>query len=223
MTDINLGGSILFCLVGPTGSGKSSICSRLLDIDPRLTLSISATSRNPRGAEVPGQHYHFYSKDNFESLITRQEFFEWELVHGNYYGTLKSTLTSAAEAGKDLLLDIDIRGALNFRKHFPGNTVLLFMVPPSLDILLARIKNRTEVSRSEILNRLKTAVQEFFTFEKHYGDFDYLLINDDFEVAVNTTEGVIAAERLRIDRRFTRVSGLVSGFINSINVELARG
>ena len=222
MSQIQLGSSIIFCFVGPTGSGKSSLCAELLNQEKRLKVSISATSRKPRAGEVNDQHYHFLSTQQFQERIAGDMLFEWEQVHGNYYGTLKSTLVNAAREGYDLLLDIDIRGALNFRRHFPANTVLVFVSPPNLQALIDRVKQRSSCAVEDLNQRLKTAVEEFANLEKHYSDFDYFVLNEDFNSAFASVKGVVEAERLRIDRHFEKVSTLVRQFIGSLKGELTR-
>jgi guanylate kinase len=222
MSQIQLGSSIIFCFVGPTGSGKSSLCAELLNQEERLKISISATSRKPRAGEVPDQHYHFISTQQFQEHIANDFLFEWEQVHGNYYGTLKSTLLNAAREGYDLLLDIDIRGALNFRRHFPANTVLVFVSPPSLQALIERVKHRSSCAVDDLAPRLRTAVDEFVSLEKHYSDFDYFVLNEDFSSAFAAVKSLVEAERLRIDRHFEKVSTLVREFIGSLKGELSR-
>ena len=150
---------ILFCLVGPSGSGKTYLSKEIIAREPRAKLSISVTSRAPRAGEVTGLDYHFVARGDFEAKIKRGELFEWEEVHGNLYGTLKSAVQDSIDNGLDLLLDIDIRGALNFKKHYSANTCLIFLVPPSYSVLIERLNARGAMSAEDKAKRLKTAEQ----------------------------------------------------------------
>jgi guanylate kinase len=139
---------ILYCLIGPAGSGKTSLCERLLaEFGDAVRYSTSVTTRAPRPGEIPGKSYHFVTREEFEDARARGEFFEWEEVHGNLYGTRLSTLTDCIKSGIDLLLAIDIRGALKVRESFPFNAVLTFLVPPSVEELIARVTARNQISQ----------------------------------------------------------------------------
>lgn len=195
---------ILLCLAGPAGAGKTTFCERLRKDQPEsMSLSVSVTTRVPRPGEKDGVSYYFVTAEEFEERFRRGEFFESEEIHGNRYGTLRSTVTSALEAGKDLLLDIDIRGALNFKKAWPHNTVIVFLVPPSAAILKARVLGRGGMSPEELATRLATAQREYAELLTHANRpdaVDYLVVNDNAEQTYQTLQSVVVAERARLIR-----------------------
>ena len=195
---------MLICLVGPAGGGKTSHGEQLLRQNPgTLSLSVSATSRSPRLSEQDGVHYHFISREEFERRIQLGEFFEYEEVHGNLYGTLRKTLGDAIENGTDLLLDIDIKGALTFKKQYPRETVVIFLVPPSGQVLRERIVARGPISEVEMTTRLQTAKKEYealFATLPHAGEIDYFVVNNDRSKALATMSAILEAERARLAR-----------------------
>lgn len=198
---------ILFVLVGPTGCGKSTFCSRLIAEYPEtLQYSTSATTRPPRPGEIPGKSYHFMQRDEFEQRRAKGDFFETEETHGYLYGTLRSSLENGINAGKDLVFQIDIRGALNFKRHFPNNAVTLFIIPPSFEDLKVRLKGRGTVDPEELQRRFATARDEYEALLKLNGDpgkIDYLVVNKDLDEAYRSVKAIVLAERsryLRIDR-----------------------
>lgn len=198
---------ILFVLMGPTGSGKSTFCDRLVHEFPEaLQYSISATSRPPRANEATGRSYHFMSRDEFIVRRERGEFFEWEEIHGNLYGTLQESLIKGIESGKDLLFQIDVRGAINFKRQFPDNTVTVFIVPPSFAELQRRLQARGTVDPSELQRRFATTTNEYQALLRLHGDsstIDYLVVNRELEFTYDQLRAVVLAERaryLRIDK-----------------------
>ena len=193
---------ILFCICGPAGAGKTTIASYLIQNLPPCTFSVSVTSREPRPGEVEGKSYYFVDKKDFESKISKDEFFEYEEVHGNYYGTLKSSVNDALNNGQDLLLDIDIKGALNFKKKLPLNTVILFVTPPNRSILKERLLARGKMSKDELAKRMKTAQAEFDTLVKlsDQQQIDYFMVNNVLEDTLRATASILIAERLRLLR-----------------------
>lgn len=208
---------ILFVLIGPSGSGKSTFCSRLVRDFDDLHYSISVTSRPPRAGEVQGTSYHFVSREEFIARRDHGEFFEWEETHGNLYGTLRATLQNGIDGGHDLLFQIDIRGALTMKKHFPDNTVAVFIVPPSFEALRGRLLARGAVDTFELERRFATARQEYealISLRLEHDKIDYLLLNEDIEDTYAQMKGIVVAERsryLRMDgdsvAQFCKVGG----------------
>jgi guanylate kinase len=192
---------ILFVLIGPTGSGKSTFCERLVaEFPDSLQFSNSATSRPPRANEAGGKTYHFMSRDEFIARRERGEFFEWEEIHGNLYGTLQQSLIQGIESGKDLLFQIDIRGALNFKRQFPDNTVSVFLLPPSFDELQRRLRSRGTVEEVELKRRFETARSEYQSLLRLHGDarmIDYLVVNRELESTYEQVRAIVLAERAR--------------------------
>lgn len=195
---------ILFVLVGPTGSGKSTFCERLIAEFPDvLSYSTSVTTRPARPNEVPGKSYHFISRDEFIARRDRGEFFEWEENHGNLYGTLRSNLENGITMGKDLLFQIDIRGALNFKRNFSENTVTLFIVPPSFEDLQKRLRGRGTVDHGELQRRFSTARSEYEALLSLHGTpvgVDYLIVNRELDSTYDEVRAIVIAERARYSR-----------------------
>lgn len=194
---------ILLSLVGPSGSGKTFLSKEIIARDPRVKLSISVTSRAPRAGETSGVDYHFVTRAEFESKIKNDELFEWEEVHGNFYGTMRSTVQSAIDSGTDLLLDIDIRGALNFKKHFPLNSSLIFLVPPSFTILMERLSARGAMSDQDKQKRIATAQAEYskvIELARDPSALDYFVVNDDRRETLEHLLAILRAERSRLVR-----------------------
>ena len=195
---------MLLCLIGPSGGGKTTFVMRLLQEEGAAAkLSISLTTRAPRPQEQEGVHYYFVSREDFMQRVERGEIFEWEEVHGNCYGTLKRTVDEAIQSGVDLILDIDIRGALNFKRAFPGNAVIVFLAPPSVEVLLERIKGRSAVGTEEIERRLATAAREYgalLGLQQQPGSIDYFVVNRDLENTYAQIRAIVQAERARLSR-----------------------
>ena len=195
---------ILFVLIGPTGSGKSTFCDRLVkDLPDALMYSTSATSRPPRANEVDGKSYYFMTREDFLARRERGEFFEWEETHGNLYGTLQSSLIEGIESGKDLLFQIDIRGALNFKRQFPENAVTIFIVPPSFEELQSRLRGRGTVDIAELQRRFSTAQIEYQALMRLHGDIgkiDYLVVNQELDTTYDQIRSIVIAERARYHR-----------------------
>lgn len=185
---------ILFIISAPSGSGKSTLVAALRSLVEGLDFSISYTTRAPRGSEQDGREYHFATREEFERMIADGEFLEWAEVFGNYYGTAFSALSHAEAAGKDLLLDIDVQGALQVMKKLP-TAVSIFVVPPSPEILEMRLRNRSEAehvtSEAVIQSRLAEARNEL----EQMGDYRYALVNDVLDQAVSELRAIVLSER----------------------------
>ncbi|PKM81705.1 MAG: guanylate kinase [Firmicutes bacterium HGW-Firmicutes-14] len=186
---------LLIVISGPSGTGKGTICQSLLKRRPDIFLSVSATTRSPRAGEIDGVHYHFRDRETFEEMIARDEFFEWAQVYDNYYGTPKGPVNTALAEGKDVLLEIDVQGALKIKKKAPDG-IYIFVVPPSLDALRARITGRGTDSVEVINKRMNKAMEEL----AYLHEYDYIVINDILEEAVHRAESIIMAEQSRTGR-----------------------
>ena len=182
----------VFIISAPSGSGKSTLVSRLMSEVENLTFSVSYTTRKPRGAEVDGEAYHFIGRDEFEARIARNEFLEYAEVFGNYYGTHQTALQVAESKGEDLVLDIDVQGAAQLKKRIP-DAVTIFILAPSREILEQRLCFRSQDSDEVIRRRLADAAREI----QDYRLYDYVLVNEDLELAAETLKSVVRAERVR--------------------------
>jgi guanylate kinase len=195
---------ILFVLIGPSGSGKSTFCARLVEEFPsKIKYSISATTRPPRENEVHGVSYHFMSREDFHERRERGEFFEWEENHGNLYGTLRSNISDGISSGTDLLFQIDIRGALNFKKSFPDNTVTIFIIPPSFEVLNQRLLARGTVDPEELKLRYNTAQSEYaalLSLRADLGKIDYVVVNQELASTYDEVRPIVLAEQARYHR-----------------------
>jgi len=179
--------SRLVVVSAPSGTGKTTLCARLLKEIPELVLSISTTTRSPRGTEKNGVEYFFVPKDEFQKKIAGQRFAEWAEVHGNFYGTSKDFIETAFSAGKSLLLDIDVQGAAQLKNAYPTETVRIFLKPPSMEELERRLRSRGTDSEESIAKRLRAAAEEM-AHEEH---FDYVVVNDTLEHAYFELTGIV--------------------------------
>lgn len=184
----------IFVISAPSGTGKTTLCERLLKILPDLKMSISHTTRQPRPYEKDGVDYFFIDKKDFEKMIANDEFIEWAEVYGNFYGTSKKVLSDLINKGYDILLDIDTQGAKNIRKLY-SDSVLIFILPPSIEELEKRLLMRNE-DKDTIKKRLSKASYEI----SQYKFYDYVVINDSIEKALNDLLCIVHAERLKIKR-----------------------
>jgi guanylate kinase len=182
--------SRVFIISAPSGSGKSTLVKRLLAHDRNLIFSTSYTTRTPRGAERNGEHYIFITPREFEERIGRNEFLEWALVFGHYYGTHRGVLERGQAEGKDVVLDIDVQGARQLKQKIPA-AVSIFILAPSRDELAKRLRTRSEDSEEEIRQRLAGAAREIEDFRR----YDYVLVNDDVDLASERLEAIVNAER----------------------------
>ncbi len=182
----------LFIVTAPSGAGKTTLVSGLLERDPLVRLSVSYTTRAPRTGEVNGQHYHFIDVQGFRALRDKGEFLEWAEVHSNYYGTSKAWLEAQIREGKDILLEIDWQGAQQVRKVFP-KAVGVFILPPSVEELERRLRGRGTDSEDVISRRVLGARGEM----RHVAEFDYVIINENLPAAIEDLVAVVRASRLR--------------------------
>ena len=182
----------LFVIAAPSGGGKTSLVRALLAREPGIRLSVSYTTRPPRPGETDGVDYHFVDEPRFLALKARGEFLEHAHVHGNWYATSATWLRRQVEAGDDVLLEIDWQGAAQVRQLIPS-TVGIFVLPPSLQVLKERLERRGQDSPAVIARRLEAAQAEM----RHCGEFDYVIINQDFAVATDDVAAIVRASRLR--------------------------
>ena len=195
----------LFIVAAPSGAGKSSLVNAVLAKEPGIVLSISFTSRGPRPGERHAQHYHFVSKDEFERMIAAGDFFEHALVHGDYKGTARQSVEPQLAAGKDVLLEIDWQGARQVRAKMP-DSVSVFILPPSMDALQTRMRNRGQDSEEVIARRLAAAREEM----SHVGEFDYVIVNEHFDAAAAELRAIFVAHRLRREAQKQRHAALIA-------------
>lgn len=177
-------------LAAPSGGGKTTLCLMLLKKYPNTTLSISFTTRSPRGGERDGVEYNFVSKALFESLIKKGELIEWALVHGNYYGTSKVFLEKQSAAGKVVLLDIDVQGVDSLKKVFGDSCLSVFIMPPSMEVLESRLRARRTESEDKIQARLSAAKQEMAEAKK----FDSQIVNTDLDQSFRELCALVESE-----------------------------
>jgi len=179
---------------GPSGVGKTTLVDRLLEADPSLRQSISATTRAPRGGEVTGTHYFFVTRDEFEGMKAG-DLVEWAEVHGEFYGTPRSFIEGELEKGHDVVLNIDVQGGNSVKKAFP-DSVMVFILPPSFEVLEERIRRRGGDSDADIQKRLETAKNEIAASHQ----YEYIVVNDDLARAVSDLQAIVTAERSRRSR-----------------------
>lgn len=198
---------ILFIVSAPSGAGKTSLVKALLERESALGLAISYTTRPPRPGEVDGVHYHFIDEGRFLAMIAAGAFLEHAQVFGNRYGTAEARVREALARGQDLLLEIDWQGARQVRARFPG-AVSIFILPPSAPVLAERLRGRGQDSEAVIAGRMRQARDEM----SHFDEYDYLVVNDDFDQALADLACLARAERLRL----AHGAGLAPGMIEAL-------
>lgn len=211
MTDWAARRGLLFILSSPSGAGKSTISRRLLAAEPELSFSVSATTRPPRPGEVDGREYHFRSRDDFTGMVERGEMLEHAEVFGNFYGTPRAPVDDAIAAGRDVIFDVDWQGAQQIANSPLRDAVVsVFILPPSIAALEARLKGRAQDSDEVIAGRMKKSRDEI----SHWAEYGYVLVNADLDECAAEVAAILKAERLRRDRR----TGL-AGFVGGLNRE----
>ena len=199
MTEAKQYSGRLFLVTAPSGAGKSSLVNALLKMEPDIKLSISHTTRAPRPGEENGREYHFVTVEEFEAMKARGDFLESALVHGNYYGTSRVWIEEQMSIGNDVLLEIDWQGARQVRERFAG-TVGIFILPPSIEALEWRLHHRGTDSEQTITRRLLGAGAEM----AHAPEFEYVIINEDFDAALAQMRAVVIASRLAYGQQAVR-------------------
>jgi guanylate kinase len=183
---------VLFIVSAPSGAGKTSLVHALCKADPQVRVSVSYTTRLPRPGEEPGKHFHFVARPAFEAMLERAEFLESALVHGNFYGTSEPWVRDRLAAGASIVLEIDWQGAAQVRRRIP-ESLGIFVLPPSMAALEQRLRARAQDAPDVIAARLRAARAEI----AHASEYDYVIINDDFDTAVQDLCAVVRAARLR--------------------------
>jgi len=186
---------LIVVISAPAGAGKTTLCKRLLQSAPSFISSVSFTTRSPRRQEIEGVDYYFVSKEEFEKLIEKDAFVEWAEVHGHLYGTSKEFLEKNIEAGKDVVLEVDVKGGRKIKEKYP-QAILIFVLPPSWEELEKRLHKRATEDEKSIKKRLETAKEEI----KYLPFYDYFLVNDDINTTTENLLLIIEAERHKISR-----------------------
>lgn len=198
----------LYIISAPSGAGKSSLVKALLKETPDLTVSVSHTTRKPRPGETDGVEYHFVDVETFRLMVSDGAFLEHAQVFDNFYGTSRSAALDLLKIGKDVILEIDWQGARQVRTMVPG-AVSIFILPPSRGALEERLRNRGQDSEEVIARRMRDAISEM----SHYAEFDYLVINDQFEQALLDLQAIITARRLRATVQQANQRGLLTALL----------
>jgi guanylate kinase len=202
---------IMLVLSSPSGAGKTTLSRHLLEHDRTITLSVSVTTRKPRPGEVDGTDYRFIDRARFDAMVAQGELFEWAEVFGNRYGTPRAPVVQALAAGRDVLFDIDWQGTQQLREKGRADLVSVFVLPPSIPDLEARLRTRAQDSDEVIRARMSKAADEM----SHWAEYDYVVINRDVPHAFEEVCAILAAERLRRERQ----TGL-SNFVRSLQAGL---
>ena len=187
---------LLLVLSSPSGAGKTSLARALLETDPDIGLSVSATTRKPRPGEVDGLDYWFVEEDRFKSMIDEDAFLEWARVFGNYYGTPRAPIEAALTKGRDVLFDIDWQGTQQLAERMAGDLVRVFVLPPSGEALEARLRSRAQDPDQVVAKRMAGAAAEI----SHWAEYDYVIVNGDLAQSIAGLKAILAAERLKRER-----------------------
>jgi guanylate kinase len=206
-TETNEGRGILFVVSSPSGGGKGTLIQRVLKQVPNLSYSVSFTTRAPRNGELNGREYFFVTSERFKEMADAGEFLEWAHVHSKLYGTAREQVVREIAEGRDIILEVDVQGAASVRSLM-ADSVSIFILPPSFEILKQRLQARGTDSPDELDLRLRNAHQEL----KDYSAFQYVILNDDLDRAANQMTAIVHAERARLSRQETKVRRVVEAF-----------
>lgn len=187
---------LLLVLSSPSGAGKTSLARALLETDPEIGLSVSATTRKPRTGEVDGADYYFVDDDTFKAMIEDDAFLEWARVFGNYYGTPRAPIEEAVSKGRDVLFDIDWQGTQQLAERMAGDLVRVFVLPPSGEALEARLRQRAQDAAEVVAKRMAGAADEI----SHWAEYDYVIVNGDLDQSIAGLKAILTAERLKRER-----------------------
>jgi guanylate kinase len=200
---------LMLVLSSPSGAGKSTLTRSLLKSDPNLDLSISVTTRKRRHSEIDGQHYHFIDAKRFARMREAGELLESAEVHGNHYGTPREFVEAALKTGRDVVFDIDWQGTQQLAAQMPDDLVRIFVLPPTMAELKARLERRAEDDSDVIARRLAAARNEI----AHWGEYDYVIVNDDLDRSLRDVQAILAAERLKRVRQ-PGIEGFISRLLS---------
>ena len=204
-----VGPGSLFVIAAPSGAGKTTLTRLALAQNPRLALSVSTTTRTPRPGERDGVHYHFVSVDTFKNMLAAGEFLESAEVHGNFYGTTRRGIEALLSEDRDVILEIDWQGAQQIRKIYP-ESVGVFIVPPSFDVLETRLQGRGQDSAEIIARRVANAREEL----QHLDEFPYVIINENLDEALAELLAVFTAARVRLENQTHRAQSLMASYLH---------
>jgi len=198
----------LYIVAAPSGAGKTSLVKALVEQLDELEVSVSYTTRPPRPGEKDGINYHFIDREGFQRMVAAGEFLEHAEVFGNFYGTAKANIFERLRAGIDVILEIDWQGARQVREAFP-ETVGIFILPPSREVLEQRLRDRGQDSEETIARRMREATEEM----SHYREFDYLVVNDRFERSLEELRAIVVARRLRLEAQEQKLRELLQDLV----------
>jgi len=201
---------LLYIVSAPSGAGKTSLVSKLIEQDSRIVVSVSTTTRDKRPGEEDGVNYHFTSVEEFNEKIAQGDFLEHAKVFDNFYGTSKSSVETQLEARRDVILEIDWQGAQQVRKLMP-DAISIFILPPSREELRKRLTNRGTDSAEIIERRMQDAVSEM----SHYAEFDYIVINNNFEIALSNLQSIFTANRLQNEKQIALHKNMISALLET--------
>jgi len=191
---------LLLVLSAPSGGGKSAVLDALIESDPKLSYSISYTTRPKRGNEVDGEDYFFVDRKTFDEMIDANVFYEFAEVHGHMYGTSARTIDAALAEGNDVAMDVDVQGGLNVRRRMPKDALLVYLMPPSIEVLEERLRGRASDKEDQINLRMQNAEREM----EHWNSYDFVVLNEDLDETVACVRGIVQAERSSTDRLHVR-------------------